>query len=184
MSNQILNIKNAVAAALLSASFAAAAAEPYFGGSFAVVDYSVDGISSDASLNAIYGRGGLMFNDNISGEVRLGFGIGDDSINAGPYEATIELKNMIGAYVRGGIPVGESFYPYAIIGYTRAEADTEISGPDLNESSSESESDLSFGVGADFSITETLKVNGEYMTYFDKDGAELSGFSIGVAKSF
>jgi len=107
-------------------------------------------------------------------------GVGDDTVSFDGFEVDMELKNFFGAYLRGGVPVGESFYPYAVIGYSKGKF--EISA--FDESVSESESDFSFGVGADFSVAESVKINLEYMNYIDKDGGELSGFAIGIAKSF
>lgn len=163
-----------LAASVASASISASAAELYAGGSFAVLD------SDEVTLNAVYGRFGAFFNDNISAEARLGFGVGDDTVNYDGVDVKAELDNVYGAYLRGGIPAGEIFYPYAILGYTKGKLTASAYGV----SASDSESDLSFGVGADFNVTEALKINAEYMSYMDKDEAELTGFSVGVAFSF
>lgn len=175
--------KTAILKSLLAASMITlpgiTLAESYYGGNFALIDYSEEG-ASDASLNAVYGRFGTFFGDNFSGELRLGLGVGDDSVNYGGIDVDVELKNFFGAYLRGGVPVGESFYPYAVIGYSKGKLKASAFG----ESESVSESDLSFGVGSDFSVTESVKINLEYMNYIDKDGGELSGFSVGIAKSF
>lgn len=170
MLNKTAIFKSFLAASIVSASCAASAAEMYAGGSVAVLD------ADEVTLNAVYGRFGAFFNENISAEARLGLGVGDDSI--GP--VNFELDNFYGAYVRGGIPAGEVFYPYAILGFTKGK--TSYSGGGFD--GSDSESDLSYGVGADFKVTDSLKINAEYVTYYDKDAAELTGFSAGVAFSF
>ncbi len=163
-------LSSVLAASIASASISASAAELYAGGNFAVLD------SHDVTLNAIYGRFGALFNENLSAEARIGFGVGDDTVG----ETKVELDNVYGVYVRGGIPVGEVFYPYAIVGYSKAKATDSAYG----YSESGSESDFSFGVGADFKVTDTLKINAEYLSYLDKDEAELTGFSAGVSFSF
>lgn len=163
-------LSSVLAASIASTSFSASAAELYAGGNFAVLD------SHDLSFNAIYGRFGALFNENLSAEARIGFGVGDDTVDGFKYE----LDNVYGVYVRGGIPVGEIFYPYAILGYSKAKATESGYG----YSGSDSESDLSFGVGADFKVTDTLKINAEYLSYLDKDETELTGFSVGVSFSF
>lgn len=174
--------KSILAASIVSASVTATAAELdfYAGGGVAVLD-------ADAlSYNAVYGRFGAFFNENISAEARLGLGIGDDT--AGGIKS--ELDNYYGVYVRGGLPVTEVFYPYAILGFTKGKvsfsypSEEYLGGTIPGGSGSNSESDLSYGIGADFKITETLKINAEYISYFDKDAAELAGFSVGVAYSF
>lgn len=167
-------LSSILAASMASAAMSASAAELYAGGNFAVLD------ADEATLNAVYGRFGAFFNENISAEARLGFGVGDDTVNYGGVDIKAELDNVYGAYLRGGIPAGEVFYPYAIIGYTKGK----FTGSAYGVSVSNSESDFSFGVGADFKVTDTLKINAEYLSYLDKDEAELTGFAVGVAFSF
>jgi outer membrane immunogenic protein len=157
-----------------------AQAENYYGGNISFLDYSEEGID-DASLTAIVGRLGTTFNENFSGEMRLGFGVGDDTVDVSGVGVDVELDNMFGAYVRGGIPVTESFSPYAIAGFTRSKLTASVSG---FGSESESESDVSFGVGADVNVSQNIIINLEYMNYYDKDGAEIAGFSIGIASKF
>ena len=154
--------------------------ENYWGAGVGMFDYSEEGIDSDASLTALFGRLGTQFNENFSGEIRAGFGIGDDSINVLSTDVNVELDSMFGGYIRGGVPVSENFYPYAILGYTRGEISVSVPG----FSDSESESDVSFGIGADFGLGESTKFNIEYINYLDKEGAEVSGFSIGIVRPF
>lgn len=163
-------LSSVLAASIASTSFSASAAELYAGGNFAVLD------ADEVTLNAIYGRFGALFNENLSAEARVGFGVGDDTWG----DAKVELDNFYGAYVRGGIPVGEIFYPYAILGYTKGKISVSGDGG----SASFSDSDLSFGVGADFKVSDLLKINAEYLSYVDSDDVELTGFSVGVSFSF
>lgn len=153
----------------------------YYGGSFSFLDYSEAEIDDDASLTAVFGRLGTNFNENISGEIRLGFGVGDDNVNLDGFDVDVELDTMFGAYIRGGVPVTESFFPYVIFGYTRGEVSASIAGLG---STSETETDTSFGLGADVNVNQDITINIEYMNYFDKDGAEIDGFSIGLASKF
>ena len=166
---------SAFALALLAAG-SAMAADPYVGGSVLFVDVDYEEISEEASLTAITGRLGSMLNDNIGGEVRVSLGVGDDSILAGIFETDVELNSMIGGYMRAGAPVGSGFFPYAILGFTRTEV--EYSN---NLYDDESDTDVSWGFGADLSLDRKMSLNVEYMNYYDKDGVEISGFSIGIA---
>jgi opacity protein-like surface antigen len=181
-------INNKLIAAIGMSAFAlcgtAAQAETqtgYFGGNIAFLEYSEDLISDDASLTAIYGRVGMNLNANFSGEIRVGVGLGDDSVDVLGTEVDVELDKMFGVYLRGGIPVAEGVFPYAIIGYTNGEVTASASG---FGSESESESDVSFGVGIDFALNDELTLNAEYMSYFDKDGAEIGGFALGIVTKF
>lgn len=152
----------------------------YAGGTFLVLDYSESGFE-DASLNALGGRIGRQFNENFSGEIRAGFGVGDDSVNVFGTDVDVELNHFFGGYLRGGIPVGPSLYPYAIAGYTRGEAEASVSGVG---SVTESESDVSYGIGIDIQLSENLDLNIEHMNYLDKDDTEIDGFSAGFAWRF
>jgi opacity protein-like surface antigen len=156
------------------------AEQNYAGGSIAFIDYAEEGISDDASLTMIAGRLGTKFNEHLSGEIRIGLGIGDDSVDVFGTDVDIELDTMFGAYVRGGIQAADSFYPYVVLGYTRGKVTASVPG----FSTSESESDVSFGIGADVDINDKLTFNAEYMNYLDKDGVEVDGFSLGIVTKF
>lgn len=163
----------------LLAAGSAMAADPYAGGSIVFLDADATDVrGADASLTGVTGRLGAMANDNIGGEVRVTLGVGDDSVGSGFFETDVELNSMIGGYLRAGIPAGPSFYPYAILGFTRVEL--EYSNPNFGNES-ESETDVSYGFGVDLSLDRNLSLNVEYMNYFDKDSDEISGFSIGIA---
>lgn len=153
----------------------------YFGGSVAFLEYSETDIDDDASLSVLYGRLGLNFNQNFSGEIRLGVGVGDDTVDVFGTNVDVELDNMYGVYVRGGAPVSAVVYPYAVLGYTRGKATASAAG---FGSVSDSETDVSFGLGVDFTVSKEITINAEYMNYLDKDGAEISGLAIGVATHF
>jgi opacity protein-like surface antigen len=123
----------------------------------------------------------MNLNANFSGEIRVGVGVGDDSVDVLGTEVDVELDKMFGVYLRGGIPVSEVVCPYAIIGYTNGEVTASAAG---FGSASESESDVSFGVGVDFAVNKEITINAEYINYFDKDGAEIGGFALGIVTKF
>jgi opacity protein-like surface antigen len=162
-------------------SGAVQASEPYAGASISFLDYSEDVIDDEASLTAAVVRVGTEFNENLSGEIRVGIGIGDDSIEYLGVDIDTELDTLFGGYLRFGVPVADGFFPYAILGYTRGEITFSASG---FGSDTESESDTSFGLGADVDLNQNITFNVEYMNYFDKDGAEIDGFSLGVVSKF
>jgi outer membrane immunogenic protein len=82
--------------------------------------------------------------------------------------------------VKIGEQVKSNIYPYTILGYTRVKGKVKA----LFIEDTNAESDSSFGMGIDFDLTETLKLNIEYMNYLDKNTAALSGFSIGLISNF
>jgi opacity protein-like surface antigen len=173
MNKTLLN--TSVALVFGAVSFASTANDDmYFGGGLAVTELSEEG--DEVSLNVIHARVGKFFNENISLEARAGFGVGDDDIDG----IKVELSNYYGVYLRGGFPVNETLYPYAVLGYTRGKIKASYGG----DSISSSESDTSFGLGVDIKLNEKAAINLEYLNYIDKDGAVLDGFSIGISSTF
>lgn len=152
-----------------------ALAENYIGGNISAVKADFEN-ASDAKLVALYGRLGTEFSENFSGEVRLGTGIDDDKVNG----VKVDLDHFYGAYVRGGIPVTENFFPYAVVGITRAE----LKYKGFGRSEKDSGSDISFGVGTDINLTPELSLNVEYMNYYDKHDVAIDGFAVGATYRF
>ena len=173
-------VKSIACGALLVVSGSIFADQVYYGANVAFLDYSEDGLAGEPSLTTLYGRVGTSFNENFSAEARVGFGLTDDTVLVLGNDVDVDLNNFFGAYLKGGAQVTEMFYPYAVMGYTRGEVDASV----LGFSISESESDLSFGLGADVTISDVMTLNLEYMNYYDKDGVELSGFSVGFISAF
>jgi opacity protein-like surface antigen len=142
----------------------------------------------------ISGKAGIRFNDNVSGELRAGMGIGDDEI-IGPYDdgqvpIQVELRAFYGAYMRVGEQVGRYMYPYAILGYTKLHERRGItslvteSGLSNIDVEGTSMSGVSYGAGVDINIREYLKLSIEYMSYFDKKTASMGGYSVEIYKRF
>ena len=128
-------------------------------------------LGDDNDVTMPYGRFGMYINENFSGEVRAGFGLDDDGV---------ELDSLLGGYVRGGLALSDVFFPYAIVGLTRAD----YSYDNGAFSDSDDEMGLSMGIGADFNINERLEINAEYMNYIDDDDVELDALGVGLAVNF
>lgn len=152
-----------------------AVAAHYVGGNLGAVQASFDNVG-DADLVTAYGRLGTEFSENFSGEVRLGTGIDDDTLKG----VKVELEHFYGAYVRGGIPVGDIFFPYAVVGLTRAE----LQLSNRFASTTESGTDVSFGIGTDIHLNANTNINLEYMNYYDKNDVSVDGFAVGVTYRF
>jgi opacity protein-like surface antigen len=175
--------KIAIAALLSATTFAAhadtAKAQKYIGGNANFLSYEETG-AIDASLIAVSGRLGTFINENFSFEARVGLGlIGDDETISGT-TVDIDLNHFFGVYARAGLPINEKLYPYALLGYTRGEVEASAGGFTVDEA----ESDTSFGFGVDFKVNDKLTLNAEYINLLDKDGAEVSGFNLGIVAPF
>lgn len=156
----------------------------YVGLNYAFVTYEEDGISDEFDLGALVGKAGVQVNPYVAAEFRAGFGAKDDSASFNGASLELELDYMVGGYMLLGLPNESPVYPYAVIGATKGELTASATGPGGSASASGSETDISYGLGANLSINKDFQVNGEYMQYIDKDGGEISGVSIGFAVLF
>lgn len=153
----------------------------YVGGGYSAVTYSESGFP-DADLGALFIRGGYQINDYLAAEVRLGDGVQDDSVNYFGYDVKLKLKDFYGIYLKAGIPTEMGLYPYVIIGDTHMKGELSVSG--FSGVASSDGSDVSYGVGVDYWINKNVSAGLEYMNFYDKDGIELSGFTLGLNYKF
>ena len=185
MKNVVLT-SSMLALSISASSVFAQEASPkaYFGANYVFATYEEDGFADDIDLGALTAKVGSKINPYVSAELRGGFGVADETATVNGTTGTIELDYLVGGYALFGLPNETSIYPYVVLGYTKGELTASISGPGGSASASASESDVSYGVGANFAMTDTVQANAEDMQYLDKDGAEISGFSLGVSFLF
>ncbi|MDN3516276.1 porin family protein [Aquisalimonas lutea] len=160
-------------------------ASGYVGAQAAFAEYDPDNVSGTADLTALVGRAGFRASRYFSMEARLGTGLGDDSVDvfvpgAGNVAVDVDIDYLFGAYGRGHIPLSDRFSLYGVAGFTSGELTFDAAG----YSDSESDSGLSYGVGADFHATDHVGLNVEYMQYLDESNYEISALSVGVVGSF
>lgn len=145
----------------------------YYGASLASIKLTKDvgSESTDSvSFTTLYARLGAKWTENISGELRLGLSSSDEEYK----DLMLEIKRFAGVYIKAGIPVTETFYPYAIIGKTRGKLGFSHHLPSVTKT------DTSFGLGAEIKAFESATVNLEYMNYIDKPVYDFAGFSLGL----
>lgn len=156
----------------------------YVGANHAFLTYEEDGFDPEFDLGAIVGKAGAKFNPYLAAELRLGVGISSDSVTTNGVFVEVDLDNFVGGYALVGIPNESPIYPYVAVGFTQGNVSYFANGPGGTFKESESESDNSFGFGADLELNESAYLNAEYMNYFDKDGVQISGFSFGAKLMF
>lgn len=125
-----------------------------------------------AELTGLQGRLGGFLNDYMAFEGRAEVGVIGDTVA----NRDVDLVYSFGPYVRAGLPL-EKVFPYFVFGFTRAEV--ELNSPSI----SDSETDSSYGVGADFEVLN-LTINIEYMQLVDKNNMDISGFNFGFTSTF
>jgi len=177
---QLLIATATISSLLLTANVHAEQSTPqkYIGGNLSFLSYEEAGL--DADLIAVNGRFGAFFNPYIAAEMRLGLGLIGDEVDIFGTDVDIDLNYLIGAYVRAGVPVNDKVFPYLLLGYSRGELEASANGMSVDEA----ESDTSFGFGLDMKIDNKITLNAEYANLLDKEGAEISGFSVGATFKF
>lgn len=156
----------------------------YAGGQFAILTYDEDGVGEDANPTALIGRIGYFVANQVALEGRLGIGLADDTVTVTAFgtsvDVGVELDRLFGFYVVGYLPLAEVASVYGLIGYTDAKATFSANGFSM----SETDSGLSYGVGAEFHLADDLAINGEYIRYLDESGYDLSALSFGLRFNF
>ena len=153
-----------------------------------------------ANVTMITGRLGYRLNQYIAIEGDGGFGLSGDSfqrtipvtinnlgtgnVNA---DADLDVKNYIGIFARGILPVSEKFDIFLRGGYGTATAEASaitttdlLPGFSANVSDSQSTSDFAYGVGAEFHITKRHGIRAD----FSAIGSEAQFISVAYAMNF
>lgn len=167
----------AAAAVALTLPLVANAEDSYFGVDYMMTTYDEAGFAEfEPTVLAL--KFGRNMSESLAIEGRFGFGMSDDSMEIcdGCPDLTLEIDSFMGAYVKGIAPLSERAHFYGLLGMTRGELTASLDG----DSVSETETDLSYGVGAEFLVGQTTGLNFEYLQAIDKDGAEVSSLTIGL----
>jgi opacity protein-like surface antigen len=163
-------------AALSLATVGAAHAEGLYAGALLTrTTVSFDDVG-DASPMTLGAKLGMSINKNFAVEARLGTGLSDDSIVG----VDVKVDNFAGIYGKGILPLSDVASIYGLLGYTQGKLKFEA--PGLSES--DSDSDISYGIGADFAISATTSVGVEWARLFKGDGYTVEGLSLGVSFKF
>ena len=164
------------AVALSLVAVGAAHAEGLYAGALLTrTTVSVDGLG-DTNPTAIGATLGMSINKNFAIEARLGVGLTDDSLLG----ANIKVDNFAGFYGKGILPLSDKASVYGLLGYTQGKL--KVSGPLGADTGSDS--DVSYGIGADFAISGNTSVGIEWARLFKGDDYKVDGLTLGVSFKF
>ena len=121
---------------------------------------------------------GYQLNDNLAVEGMLANSISDTTFYVGSTQVNARVSNAYGIYVKPSIPLQSNFNIFARIGFTHAT----ISANTYWGSGWASGTGLSYGAGAKYYPTDQAYIQLDYMSYYDKDGIQLTGpgMSLGI----
>ncbi|HJT62549.1 MAG TPA: outer membrane beta-barrel protein [Burkholderiales bacterium] len=135
------------------------------------------GVSCDDKDTAWRILGGYQFNRNFA--LEFGYNdLGEVSASAPGANVTIETTawELVGV---GMLPLADRFSAYGKIGLYRAETDATVNVPGFS-SSSESNTDLTFGIGARYDFTRSVGVRAEWQRYQDVGGGDIGEDDVDV----
>jgi OmpA-OmpF porin, OOP family len=120
--------------------------------------------------------GGYQFNRHLA--VEIGYtDLGE--VSADDLGATVSIESTAFEVVAVGIfPIANQFSVYGKLGMYRGDTDTSASGPGGSASGSESNTDLTFGIGVRYDFTRNLGVRAEWQKYSDVSANDLDGGTV------
>jgi opacity protein-like surface antigen len=93
---------------------------------------------------------------------------------------TAKTSSAFGAYVKGSLPVSESFSFFVKLGGTNGT----VSASSAYGSAWSSGTSFSYGAGAQVNFTPNVYGIIQYMSYYDKSSVSIGGPSVGVGYKF
>lgn len=160
------------ASGLLFAGQQALAEGNYIGAQYNMYTFSTSDMQDLEPDGLVLKLGGDL-NENFQLEGRFGRSLSDDNNNV----TALKIDEYIGFYVKGGMEFADMVFPYVTLGYTKV--DFEFYGDDLDQT----ESDLSYGLGADVRFGD-VQVGIEWIMLQDKSDYELENLNLSCAWRF
>ena len=132
------------------------------------------GVSCDDKDTAWKILGGYQFNRNFA--VELGYtDLGEVSATDGVDTVSIE-STAFELVALGMMPIADKFSVYGKIGVYRGETDASAPGISISESNT----DLTFGIGVRYDFTRNLGVRAEWQKYTDVGGGDIGEADVDV----
>jgi len=152
----------AIALTLLSLSLTASA-NWQVGGGFANLSNDI-GDGDGLSLNVLYGSASYKIESSYKDfsfvpELRIGTGVGDDSING----VKFKIKRFIALSVRGQYEFSNGAYVYVMPSY----ANLDIKASSHGESFSDDNWEFGIGTGVGYSLNKKVSIEASYENYDD-----------------
>jgi len=176
----------------------------YIQGGYSYLDLQPEGADSGVDTNAITIRSGVQLTPMFGIEADITSGIDDgefdynvdeDEVDFDDNEdndfddliaasGDVQLNYLVGAYVRGILPVSDRFDLSARAGYAFVDVDAEVTTPGgTTFAIADSEDGFSAGAGATWDLTESWELRADY-TWFGFDEVDVNAGTVALGYKF
>ncbi|WP_431102022.1 porin family protein [Roseateles noduli] len=168
---------SAIAAALLLAGAAQAQApKPELYGEVGYSFITIDAGGTDLEPGLLRGLVGWNVHPYLAVEGMLATGVKDDKT----FGVKTKVSNAYGVYLKPKYDFGNGFEVFGRLGYVH----TKIKSSFGNESGSDSDGDVSYGVGVSYAFNKQWYGALDYTSYYNKDSVKATGVTLGVGYRF
>lgn len=119
---------------------------------------------------------GTKLMDGIAVEGMVATGLASSSIGG----VTLKVNNAVAAYVRPYVKLNNDFELFARLGYFQGTLTASGPGGVISETGS----DFSYGIGAAMAISENSALTVDYTSFFNNNGTNVYGYTIGARFGF
>lgn len=157
----------ALVASALSATAMADIEKPYVGIDYQQGEFELDN-GATAKPAAVRLRAGSEVTPYIAVEAHAAFGVQDDDLNVPGASYQVNLNGLYAVYVRPQVKLGDAVTVYGLLGVAYADLEAELKQPVPGLQSQKGfDSRGSFGGGVDIKVTDSLRLNADYVDYID-----------------
>ena len=128
---------------------------------------------------------GTELNENLDLEGMVGLALSDDDVKVNGISLSslvsnsFKVKSAYGVFIRPKTMLNDQLELFGRLGYSKLKYSMSVASLNL----SDSESGMSFGVGASYKLSDTAKLTVDYTSYVS-DVADTDGITFGLRYSF
>lgn len=178
-------LATAFAAATVTAQAQNAVATNWFGeiGYTAVRLKATDGVDTvKASPSAVNLSVGYQVMPNLAIEGLAAFSLSDAKVKLNGTSTVVDadVKSTLGIYLRPSFKVTDNIELFGRLGYAHSKYSLSAGGVNATGS----DSDFSYGIGANFYLNKTSYISGNWTSYYSKDGVKGTGVAVSYGVRF
>lgn len=181
--NKRVTLNGLVLVGMLASAGALADVQPgfYAGAGVGKASIEIDDAGFDADDTAFKVFGGYNFNRNFALELAfIDGGAPDERFDLGRVEVAVDGINISAL---GRLPINEKFSVFGKLGFASYDVEVKVRAGNAVGSGSDSDEDLSYGVGGAFNLSSAVELRAEYEA-IDVSGGSFSVLSVGGIYKF